>query len=95
MARKIYPEEFKRQVVSLHQAGQSIASLSREFEVTPPTLRTWVDRFGKEAESASDEAQRRMSRELADLKEENAILKKAAAWFARETLKTPRRSSHS
>ena len=95
MVRKTYPEEFRRKIVDLHSTGQSVASLAREFGPTAQTIRKWVDESSNESDSSANAEHRRMVEEMAYLKEENAILKKAAAWFAKETLKTPRRSFRS
>jgi transposase len=55
-------------------------------------VRDWVRDYGRDGENAfpgsgnlkpEDDEMRRLRRELADLKEENAILKKAAAYFAK------------
>ena len=91
MARKHYAEEYREQIVKLVLAGRSIASLAREFEPTEPTIRAWVAVANstealKEVEFRRDF--RRMKRKLARVEQENAILAKATAWFAGETMKT-------
>jgi transposase len=66
--------------------------VARELELSPNTLHGWVNKFGKRGEDAfpgsghlhsADEELRKLRRENMDLKEENAILKKAAAYFAK------------
>ncbi|MYK42715.1 MAG: hypothetical protein F4039_01300 [Gammaproteobacteria bacterium] len=73
-----------------------MSSLVREFEPSVPTIRSWLAAVnGGSASRAADLQQenRRLRRCFAKVEEEKAILEKAAVWFAKETLKTPRRSS--
>lgn len=100
--RQPYPEEFRRRIVELHRSGRSVMSLSREFEPTEMTIRKWI----KQAELDSGERDdgltteelgelRRLRRDNRRLREERDILKKAAAWFARETKSVPPRDGTS
>ncbi len=93
---KQYPEEFRRHLVQLVRSGRSAESLGREFEPSAQAIRNWVaqaDRDeGRRADGlTTDERQElgRLRRENARLREEREILKKAAAWFARETDSIP------
>src|SRR5690606_851994 len=101
MARREYSPEFRRQIIELHRAGRSVAELAREFEPGEQTIRNWirqaeVDEGGREGLTTEDrEELRRLRRENRQLKLEREILKKAAAWFARESDSIPPRDSSS
>ena len=98
MSRKHYPAEYREQIVKLSRAGRSIASLAREFEPTEPTIRSWIAAANGTVPAEEVELRRELrqvKRKLARIEEEKAILAKAAAWFAKETIKTPDRSSSS
>jgi transposase len=79
-------------MVEFVRAGRSPASLAREFEPTPQAIARWVRQADRDAGRRADgmttadrtELQH-LRRENARLREEREILKKAAAWFARET----------
>jgi transposase len=104
MAKNVtaYPPELRRRMVELVRAGRSPAELAREFEPSEQCIRNWVKQAdrdeGKRHDGLSttekDELQR-LRREVRALREERAILAKAAAWFARETGKIPSGSSDS
>ena len=95
--RPPYDPEFRRRIVELARSGRSIESLAKEFEPSAMTIRQWVrqaDRDdGRRSDGpTSDEKAElsRLRRENARLREERDILKKAAAWFAQESvLKKP------
>lgn len=99
MARKTYEPEFRSHLVALVRQGRSAESLAREFEPTAQTIRNWV----AAADAAESETQpfdrdariRELELENATLREEKDILKKAAAWFAKESASTPRRGTDS
>jgi transposase len=66
--------------------------LSRQFEVSSQSIRNWVRQADLDAGRRTDgltteerEELNRLRRENRGLREEREILKKAAAWFAKET----------
>ncbi len=70
--------------------------MSREFEPTSQTIHSWVKQADRDEGRRSDgltteerSEVRRLRREVKQLKIEREILKKAAAWFARETGTVP------
>ena len=97
-----YAPEFRRQIVDLVRAGRTPSELSREFECSANAIRVWVRRSdldeGRREDGLTTEEReelRRLRRENRQLREEREILKKAAAWFARETATVPEKSSSS
>ena len=97
-----YPPEFRRQMVELVRAGRTPEELSREFEPTATTIHNWVRQTERDEGSRDDglttaerEEVRRLRREVRQLRLEREILKKAAAWFARETDSIPSERSSS
>jgi len=97
-----YPLEFRERMVDLVRSGRSPESLAREFEPSAQCIRNWVRQADRDAGRRTDglttEEQaelRRLRRENATLREEREILKKAAAWFARETGSIPSGGSSS
>lgn len=97
-----YPPELRRRLVELVHNGRSPESLAEEYEPSAQAIRNWVrqaDRDeGKRRDGLTSEEKAELSRlrrENRALREERAILSKAAAWFARETGKIPSGSSSS
>ena len=87
MAR--YTQEFKNEAVALYRSGSDgIAKTAQGLGIAPESLRSWI-KAARESDRNLDinerEELRQAKRELARLREENEILKKAAAYFARET----------
>lgn len=92
--KREFTAEFKELAVKRVKGGQGISAVARELGVSEQTLRNWVKAFdagklnGPEGRAVTPE-QMELSRVLAEnarLKRENEILKKAAAYFARDAL---------
>lgn len=90
----IYPAEFRREAIELVKtSGRSRAEIARSLGVSDTALANWV-RVDREArERASDPAGlseselvelKRLRRENLELRTDREILRKAAAFFARE-----------
>jgi len=93
--RTAYTDEFRREAVRLVEAEpERLAQLARELEVHPETLRTWWQRVRVQPAGpivaptrvlTLEEENRQLKRENERLREEREILKKATAFFARDT----------
>lgn len=89
MTKKIktitYSKEFQRNAVYLAQSeGRTIASVAQELNVPAWKLRNWVKDSKENLERSSELSELvRLQNELKRVKEENEILKKAAAYFAK------------
>ena len=101
-SRPPYPPEFRQQMVELVRAGRTPEELSREFEPSAQTIRNWVTQEDLDTGRRRDglttderEELRRLKRENRQLRMEREILKKATAWFARESNSIPERDSGS
>ena len=97
-----YSPELRRRMVELVRSGRSPDSLAEEYEPSGQAIRNWVKQAerdaGKRQDGLTSEEKgelARLRRENRALREERAILAKAAAWFARETGKIPSGSSNS
>jgi transposase len=88
-----YPEEFRREAVRLLRRGdRSIPELAKDLGVSPQSLRNWRKQADLDEGRRSDgvscgerEELRRLRKENARLREEREILKKAAAFFAKDS----------
>jgi transposase len=101
-SRPPYPPEFRNQMVEMVRAGRSPEELAKEFEPSSQTIRNWVAQADRDEgrrmdglTTAEREELRKLRRENRQLKVEREILKKAAAWFARESDSVPPKSSSS
>lgn len=93
--RKKYPREFKIEAVRLMQKGEcTTTELARRLNVQEHDLRDWRNQYAEKKEDAFPGQGRgsgmsaenaRLKRELEQVKEERDILKKAMAFFARES----------
>ena len=87
-----YPPEFRARAIELTRtSGRPSAQLARELGLNVETLRLWVRQAAVDEGSRQDglttderEELRRLRRENRILQEEREMLKKAAAFFARE-----------
>ena len=87
-----YPPEFRREAVQFTRTSErSIAQVARDLGISNQTLRNWIKQAdvdaGKREGLTTDEREelRRLRRENRTLLQEREILKKAAAFFARES----------
>lgn len=87
--RKTYSEDFKiRAVKMITDDGMKQAQVARNLGVNANSIGKWLKKYGGQdiPEVSADEAMRkarRLEKEVAELREENEILKKAAAFFAK------------
>jgi transposase len=89
-----YSSQFKQDAVKLAvESDQSVAKTARDLGVNANTLYTWITKY-HQAESPTNKGSgekhpydelKRLRRENAQLKEERDILKKAAAYFAKNS----------
>jgi transposase len=92
--RRSFTAEFKAEVVRLCQAGdRSIERIAQDLDLTTTAVRNWVRTAEAEGAStpegalSSDEREElaRLRKENKRLQMEREILKKAAAFFAKES----------
>lgn len=91
MSNKRYTEEFKIEAVKqVTDRGYSAPDVAKRLGVSQPTLYEWIKRYGVPAsermETQSQSAEiRKLKAELRRVTEERDILKKATAYFAKES----------
>jgi len=91
-SRPPYPPEFRREAVQMVRSGRSVKDVAESLGMTPQSLRNWVrqeqvDRHERDdgLTSAEREELRELRRKVRRLEQERDLLKRAAAFFARET----------
>lgn len=92
-ARKKYTQEYKDEAVELAvSSGRPVAEIARDLGINEATLGNWVNKAkqaGKVVDKPLDTNERARLKELEEevrrLRMERDFLKKAAAWFARES----------
>jgi transposase len=92
--RRSFTKEFKAQAVRIvRDSGKSVGAVARELDLTETALRSWVRQAeidaGRGAPGAltADEREElgQLRREIRTLRMERDILKKATAFFAKES----------
>jgi len=90
--RRSFSKEFKAEVVELvRSSGQSVAAVARQMDLTETAVREWVRQADIDAgrrdglTTAEREELTALRKENRILREERDILKRATAFFARET----------
>lgn len=98
MQRSKYSKEFKDSTVQLIlNNNESVVKVAADLDLNPQTLYNWMTRYRKThniplqgststIKEPIDEEVKRLRRENKILKQERDILKKATAYFAKETL---------
>ncbi len=93
--RRQYSQEFKVQAVKMvTEQGLSVSEVAQDLDVNPNVLRKWKQKMAEQGEqafpgkgnvSADQEELRRLHKENRQLRLERDILKKATAFFAKES----------
>ena len=93
-ARRSFTPEFKAEIVELCQQGdRSIGQVARDFDLTETAVREWARQAERDAGTRGDggltSAERQefaaLQRENQRLREDVEILKRATAFFVKET----------
>ena len=88
-----YPEEFRREAVALYRSSErSRAEVAKSLGISDGSLAAWAKDIGRAEQPgalAPDERAElaRLRKENAELRQDREILRKAAAYFARETIR--------
>jgi len=88
-----YPEVFRREAVALYRSSdRSRAEVAKSLGISDGSLAAWDKSIqAEQAPGALDADERaelqRLRREVTDLRMDREILRKAAAYFARETIR--------
>ena len=94
--RRRYAREFKLEAVQLaRESEKTVAEVARDLGVSPSLLHRWIQQLevrdpevafpGHGKVTEPEEEVRRLRRELERVRQERDFLKKAAAFFARES----------
>ncbi len=86
--RKVYDEEFKKNAVKLsHASPKSVKEIAEDLGIQTNLLYTWRRKYTSDGDKTRyttlEEENRDLQRQLAEVKMERDMLKKAAAYFAR------------
>lgn len=91
--RRVYTKEFKEETVQLVlKRGLSVSQVSKDLDIGTETIYRWIRKYksdpinsfpGQGNLNPEDAKLRKLERELADVKEERDILKKAISIFSR------------
>lgn len=90
---KVYDQAYKTEICKRAvEKGEAVSGISREVGISENTIYGWAARYRENSDKPfvgsghikpEDEALKKLQRENKELREENEILKKAAAYFAR------------
>ena len=91
MSGKRYPEEFKIAAIrQITEGGYAISEVATRLDVTTHSLYSWLKKYGPDsaqyqAKTAEQTELNRLRKELKRVTEERDLLKKAAAYFAKQS----------
>ncbi len=86
-----FTDEFKQDAVAqVVERGYAVSEVAQRLGISTKSLYTWKSQFAKSLRVRSETSEqaaeiKRLKRELARVTEERNILKKATAYFARES----------
>jgi transposase len=91
--RRSFTAEFKAEIVELCQRGdRSVGQVAKDFDLTETAVREWLKQAERDAGTRTDGLTTSEKDELAQLRRENRrlredveILKRATAFFVKET----------
>ena len=93
--RRVYSTEFKLEAIRLLESGNlKVSEVARDLDIGHSVLRAWRRKYSKQGPDAFpgqgkvsdvETENRRLRKELAQLKQERDFLKKAATFFAKES----------
>ena len=85
---KRYNDDFRKMIVELYNSGQSVRSLSSEYGVSEVTIYAWIKKLTpmdlEDGSSITPDDYAKLQKQMLKLQEENDILKKAMAIFAKK-----------
>lgn len=86
--RRQYDEEFKKRAVQLsYHPDRTVQSVVESLGITHSMIYRWRKKYTETGEKTDEfvqtEAERQLRKRIAELEEENEILKKASAYFAK------------
>ena len=86
--RKEYDEEFKKRAVQLsYNPERTVQSVVKSLGITNSMIYRWQKKYSETGEKTAEAVQiedlRQLRKRIAELEEENEILKKASAYFAK------------
>ena len=92
-SRRTYTKEFKEETIHLVLSrGMSVSKVSQDLDIGSDLIYSWIRKYKSDPENSfpgkghlkpEDEKLRKLERELADVKEERDILKKAISIFSK------------
>jgi transposase-like protein len=85
-----HPPEFRQRAVELARQGSTpVSKIARDLGISDSCLRNWMHQADADEKGGSDGEKKELSelrRRNRQLEQENEILRRAAAYFARENV---------
>lgn len=91
--KRVFTVEYKKEIIKLiTEQGKKVSQVAEDIGVSQTSIKRWIKEYSTHGENAfpgkgklkpEDDEIRTMKKKLADLEEENAILKKAICIFTK------------
>ena len=85
---KRYNDDFRKMIVDLYHSGSSVKDLSSEYGISEVSIYAWIKKFSpielEDGSSVTPDDYAKLQKQLLRIQEEDEILKKAMAIFARK-----------